>query len=118
MEQHWGYAEKARAVEQVDQRMEAARLESLEEAEVRRQRLEVQNGRERILLESVQAVEELGLVAEEEALPMTSFHLRKEEVRQTLASQSLHPLESWGVGEEVVALGLQRLRSPVDVWEG
>ena len=45
VEQHWGYAEKARAVDQVDQKMEAARLESLEEAEVRRQRLEVQHGR-------------------------------------------------------------------------
>ena len=83
MEQHWGYAEKARAVEQVDQKMEAARWESLEEAEVRRQRLEVQHGPERVLLESVQAVEELGLVAEEEVLLRTSFRLRKEEVRQT-----------------------------------
>ena len=73
MEQHWGYAEKARAVEQVDQKMEAPRLESLEEAEVRRQRLKVQHGPERVLLESAQAVEELGLVAEEEVLLMTFF---------------------------------------------
>ena len=73
VEQHLGYAEKARAVEQVDQKMEAPRLESLEEAEVRRQRLKVQHGPERVLLESAQAVEELGLVAEEEVLLMTSF---------------------------------------------
>ncbi len=84
MEQQWGSAEKARAVEQVDQKMEVARLESLEEAEVRRQRLKVQHGRERVLLGSAQAVEELGLVAVvEEVLQMTSFRLRKEEVRQT-----------------------------------
>ena len=82
VEQHWGYAEKARAVEQVDQKMKAARLESLEEAEVPRQRLKVQHGRERVLLEPAQAVEELGLVAEEEVLLMTSFRLRKEEERQ------------------------------------
>ena len=82
-EQHWGYAEKARAVEQVDQKMEAARLVSLEEVEVQRQRVEVQHGRERVLLGSVRAVEELGLVGEEEVLLMTSFRLKKEEVRQT-----------------------------------
>ena len=74
-EQHWGYAERARAVEQVDQKMEAARLVSLEEVGVRRQRVEVQHGRERVLLGSVQAVEELGLVGGEEVLLMTSFRL-------------------------------------------
>ena len=82
-EQHWGYAEKATAVEQVDRKMEAARLESLEEAEVRRQRLKVRHGRARGLSESAEAVEALGLVAEEEVLLMTSFRLRKEEARQT-----------------------------------
>ena len=82
-EQHWDYAGKARAVEQVDLKMEAARLESLEEAEVLRQRLKVQHGREQVLLEFAQAVEELGSVAEEEVLLMTSFPLRKEEVLQT-----------------------------------
>ena len=69
-------------------------------------------------MEFAQAVEELGLVAEEEVLPMTSFRLRKEEVRQTSAYQSLHPLEFWEAGEEVVDLGSQRSRPPVDVWEG
>ena len=82
-EQHWDYAEKARAVEQLDQKLEAARLASLEEVEVQGQRVEVQHGRERVLLRFVQAVEELGLVGEEEVLLMTSFRLKKEEVRQT-----------------------------------
>ena len=82
MEQHWDSAEKARAVEQVDQRMGGARLESLEEAEVRRQRLKVQHGREQVPLEFAQAVEELDLVGVE-VLLMPSFRLGKEEVRQT-----------------------------------
>ena len=82
MEQHSGYAEKARAAEQVDQKMEAARLVSLEEAEVRRQRVEVQHGLEGFPLASAQAVEELGLVAEE-VLRMVFFRLRKEGARQT-----------------------------------
>ena len=82
VEQHWDYAEKARAEQQVDQKMEAARLVSLEEAEVRRQRVEVQHDLEGVPSESAQAVEELGLVAEE-VLLMVSFRLRKEEVLQT-----------------------------------
>ena len=82
VEQRWGYAEKATAGEQVDQKMEAARLVSSEEAEVRRQRVEVQHGLEGAPLESAQAVEELGLVAEE-VLLMVFFRLRKEEVLQT-----------------------------------
>ena len=82
MEQRWSYAEKATAGEQVDQKMEAARLVSLEEAEVRRQRVEVQHGLEGVPLESAQAVKELGLVAEE-VLLMVFFRLRKEEVLQT-----------------------------------
>ena len=83
VEQHWGYAAKARAGEQVDQKLEAARLVSLGEAEVRRQRVEVQHDFEWVPSESAQAVEELGLVAEEEVLLMVSFRLRKEEVHQT-----------------------------------
>lgn len=82
MEQHWDYAEKARVGEQGDQKMEAVRLVSLEEAEVRQQRVEVQHGLERVPSESAQAVEELGLVAEEAVPLMVSFRLRKEEVLQ------------------------------------
>ena len=83
VEQRWGYAEKATAGEQVDQKMEAARLASLEEAEVRRLRVEVQHGLEGVPLEFAQAAEELDLVAEEEVLLMVSFRPRKEEVLQT-----------------------------------
>ena len=81
-EQHWGYVEKARAVEQEDQKMEAAHLVSLEEVGVRRQRVEVQHGLERVPLKYAPAVEELDLVAEEVLLTV-SFRQRKEEVLQT-----------------------------------